>query len=80
MLVAIAGELSKNVIKMAGKQSKRATEILVAPDDAGLESLAALDEGKLTVHLERTFPLEHASEAHELLREGRVRGKLVLTS
>ena len=70
VLVAIAGELTKNVIKMAGKQSKRATEILVAPDDAGLESLAALaDEGKLTVHVERTFPLEHASEAHELLRE-----------
>ncbi|HEX6586198.1 MAG TPA: NADP-dependent oxidoreductase [Solirubrobacterales bacterium] len=81
VLVAIAGELSKNVIRMVGMQSKRATEILVAPDDAGLESLAALaDEGTLTVHLERTFPLEHASEAHELLREGRVRGKLVLTT
>jgi NADPH:quinone reductase-like Zn-dependent oxidoreductase len=32
----------------------------------------------LTVHVEKTFPLEQAAEAHELGEEGRTKGKLVL--
>jgi NADPH:quinone reductase-like Zn-dependent oxidoreductase len=58
----------------------RVTGILVEPDRAGLEALAALvDAGALRVHVERTFPLEQAGEAHELGETGRTRGKLVLT-
>ena len=58
----------------------RVTGILVEPDRAGLEALAALVEtGALRVHVERTFPLAHAAEAHELGETGRTQGKLVLT-
>ena len=57
----------------------RVTGILVEPDRAGLESLAALVEaGKLRPHVERTFPLEQAAEAHRLGEQGRTTGKLVL--
>jgi NADPH:quinone reductase-like Zn-dependent oxidoreductase len=57
----------------------RVTGILVEPDRAGLEALAALvEEGKLRPHVDRTFPLEQAAEAHELGEQGRTQGKLVL--
>ncbi|MEO6088723.1 MAG: NADP-dependent oxidoreductase [Umezawaea sp.] len=36
------------------------------------------EEGKLTVHVDRTFPLDQAAEAQRLLAGGHVRGKLVL--
>jgi NADPH:quinone reductase-like Zn-dependent oxidoreductase len=79
-LVVIAGDLSDEVANAAGQQGKRAAEMLVAPDRAGLESLAALaDEGRLRVVIEESFPLERAVEAHERLEAGRVSGKLVLT-
>ena len=58
----------------------RVTGILVEPDRAGLEAIAELlTSGALRVHVERTFPLAHAAEAHELGETGRTQGKLVLT-
>jgi NADPH:quinone reductase-like Zn-dependent oxidoreductase len=58
----------------------RVTGILVEPDRAGLEALAALvDAGALRVHVSGTFPLEEAARAHELGETGRTQGKLVLT-
>ena len=58
----------------------RVTGILVEPDRAGLEAIAELvASGALRVHVERTFPLAHAAEAHELGETGRTQGKLVLT-
>jgi NADPH:quinone reductase-like Zn-dependent oxidoreductase len=80
MLVVIAGDLSDAVTDAAGQQGKRAREMLVAPDRAGLEALAALaDEGKLRVVIEESFPLERAAEAHERLGSGRAQGKVVLS-
>jgi NADPH:quinone reductase-like Zn-dependent oxidoreductase len=80
LLVAIAGDLGPEVSAAAADQGKRAVEILVSPDRAGLESLAALaDEGALTVVVDRTLPLTEAAEAHGLLESGRVKGKVVLT-
>jgi NADPH2:quinone reductase len=38
-----------------------------------------IDEGKLRIHVHKTFPLALASEAHRLLESGQVMGKLVLT-
>ena len=56
------------------------TPLLVEPDRAGLEALAALvDEGKLRPHVSATFPLEEAARAHEAGETGRTQGKLVLT-
>jgi NADPH:quinone reductase-like Zn-dependent oxidoreductase len=54
----------------------RVAGILVEPDRAGMEALAALG---LKPHVERTFPLEEAARAHELGEQGRTRGKIVLT-
>ena len=52
----------------------------VRPDHGDLAELARLaDEGKLSVHVERTFPLAEAADAWRLNQEGRTRGKIVLT-
>jgi NADPH2:quinone reductase len=37
-----------------------------------------IDEGKLKIHLNKTFPLEAAGEAHRLLEAGSMMGKIVL--
>lgn len=58
----------------------RITGILVEPDRAGLESLAALvADGALRPHVAATFPLADAARAHEQSETGRTQGKLVLT-
>lgn len=45
-----------------------------------LEQCAALvGMGKLQIRLNRTFPLEQAAEAHRLLEQGAMQGKLALT-
>jgi NADPH:quinone reductase-like Zn-dependent oxidoreductase len=81
LLVVIAGDLTDAVNDAAAQQGKRATEMLVSPDQAGLESLAALvEEDALRVVIAESFPLERAAEAHRRLESGRVSGKLVLTS
>ena len=50
------------------------------PDGQRLTTLAQkVDAGQLAVHLDRTLPLEAAQQAHELVEEGHVRGKVVLT-
>ncbi|WP_432831281.1 NADP-dependent oxidoreductase [Dactylosporangium sp. CA-092794] len=50
------------------------------PSAADLRWLADLaDRGLLRVALHRELPLAEATDAHRLLRSGRVRGKLVLT-
>ena len=38
-----------------------------------------IDDGRLRVHLSRTFPLAQAAEAHRLLEDGHLTGKLALT-
>ena len=49
--------------------------VLVEPDRGGLEALAALG---VRPHIEATFPLERAGDAHRLGEQGRTRGKVVL--
>jgi NADPH:quinone reductase len=38
-----------------------------------------IDRGSLKIDLARTFPLAEASAAHQLLEQGSMRGKIVLT-
>lgn len=38
-----------------------------------------VDQGQLKIHVNRVFPLEQAAEAHRLLEQGGMVGKLVLT-
>ncbi|MEV1146762.1 NADP-dependent oxidoreductase [Micromonospora sp. NPDC049799] len=53
--------------------------LFVKPSTADLTVLAGLvDAGRLTVHVERTFPLAQAADAHRLVEAGHVRGKVVL--
>ncbi|HEX2411759.1 MAG TPA: NADP-dependent oxidoreductase [Solirubrobacteraceae bacterium] len=47
--------------------------------DLGEHITPLVAEGSLRPHVEATYPLERAAEAHERLEEGHVRGKLVLT-
>jgi NADPH:quinone reductase-like Zn-dependent oxidoreductase len=79
LLIAPPEGVSEVVAAAANEQSRRATHLLVEPDTAGLEALAALaDRKELRVVVEQSFPLAQAAEAHERLQHGRVQGKLVL--
>ncbi|MDG4864718.1 NADP-dependent oxidoreductase, partial [Streptomyces sp. T-3] len=54
--------------------------VWVRPDSTDLTELADLaDAGKLTVNVDRSFPLAEAADAWRLGQEGRTRGKIVLT-
>ena len=56
------------------------TYCFVRPDALQLAQLVAMvDEGSLRVHVQQAFPLEQVADAHRLLEQGHVRGKLVLT-
>jgi NADPH:quinone reductase-like Zn-dependent oxidoreductase len=80
LLIAVPRDLDDSVRAAAAEQGKRATDILVEPDGAALEQLAALVESdQLRVFVEESFPLEQAGVAHERLEYGSARGKYVLT-
>ncbi|MEU0562501.1 NADP-dependent oxidoreductase [Dactylosporangium maewongense] len=54
--------------------------LLAEPDRAGLEHLTALVlDGRLTVHVDRVFPLDQVVRAHEYGELGHTTGKVVLT-
>jgi NADPH:quinone reductase-like Zn-dependent oxidoreductase len=58
----------------------RFSGIAVDPDPVALRGLAALvEQGKLRVHVQETFPFARVADAHRLLDGGHLRGKLVLT-
>ncbi|WP_328616905.1 NADP-dependent oxidoreductase [Amycolatopsis sp. NBC_00355] len=59
---------------------RRFSGIGVDPDPVALRGLADLvEQGKLRVHVQETFPFERVADAHRLLERGHLRGKLVLT-
>ncbi|MGW4022231.1 NADP-dependent oxidoreductase [Streptomyces sp. NPDC005009] len=52
----------------------------VRPDPQDLQHLSDLaDQGTITIHVSKTFPLDQAADAHRLNQEGRTRGKIVVT-
>ncbi|MGW2644402.1 NADP-dependent oxidoreductase [Streptomyces sp. NPDC001393] len=52
----------------------------VRPDAEDLGTLARLaEQGVVSVHVQETFPLERAADAHRLNQQGRTRGKIVVT-
>ncbi|MEU4264878.1 NADP-dependent oxidoreductase [Streptomyces argenteolus] len=52
----------------------------VRPDARDLGHLAELaEQGTISVHVDRVFPLEQAADAYRLNEEGRTRGKIVVT-
>jgi NADPH:quinone reductase-like Zn-dependent oxidoreductase len=58
----------------------RFSGIGVDPDPVALRGLVELvEQGKLRVHVQETFPFERVADAHRLLDGGHLQGKLVLT-
>ncbi|MFC9156041.1 NADP-dependent oxidoreductase [Streptomyces bauhiniae] len=52
----------------------------VRPDAEDLAKLSQLaDQGAVSVHVDKTFPLEQTADAQRLSQEGRTRGKIVVT-
>jgi NADPH:quinone reductase-like Zn-dependent oxidoreductase len=38
-----------------------------------------VEQGRLRVHVQETFPFERVADAHRLLESGHLKGKLVLS-
>jgi len=74
VLVTVSGSAVPG-LREAAAGRVRIEGILVEPDRVGMEALAAMG---LRPHVEATFPLERAGEAHRLSEQGRTCGKLVL--
>jgi NADPH:quinone reductase-like Zn-dependent oxidoreductase len=80
LLISVPSQADVAPLREAAGDRVRVTGILVEPDRTGTEAIAALAaDGRLRVRVARTFPLELAAAAHELLEKGRAGGKLVLT-
>lgn len=64
----------------AAAAGMRSTDIKALSDTATLTAIAGLiDSGKVSVHVDREFPMDHVADAHRLLEKGHTRGKIVLT-
>ena len=58
----------------------RFSGVAVDPDPVALRGLVGLvEDGRLRVHVQETFPFERVADAHRLLDVGHLQGKLVLT-
>lgn len=70
----IASIADASVVGLGGRY------VFVRPDAADLARLADLaEQDVVTVHVDKTFPLERAADAQRLSAEGRTRGKIVVT-
>ncbi|MER5957461.1 NADP-dependent oxidoreductase [Streptomyces sp. NPDC056121] len=70
----IASIADASVVDLGGRY------VFVRPDAADLARLADLaEQDVVTVHVDKTFPLERAADAQRLSAEGRTRGKIVVT-
>jgi NADPH:quinone reductase-like Zn-dependent oxidoreductase len=80
LLIAIPSSADLAALEQAAGDRVRVTNMLVEPDRAGLEAIAALVEsGALRVRVARSFPFAEAAAAHDLGERGEIGGgKLVL--
>ena len=68
-----------SIVDAKGVKERGGAYVFVKPHAADLAALAGfVADGRLTVHVERTFPLAEAADAHRLIEAGHVRGKVVL--
>jgi NADPH:quinone reductase-like Zn-dependent oxidoreductase len=80
VLVGVLSGVPEDLDRAAADGGVRTARMLVEPDRIGLLGLTDLVEnGRLRVHVDRTFPLAEVAAAHELAETGHVTGKLVLT-
>jgi len=70
----IASVIDPGVLDLGGRY------VFVRPDSHDLEELGRMaDAGQLRVPIAKAFPLEQIADAHRLVAEGHVRGKVVVT-
>ncbi|MDN3258976.1 NADP-dependent oxidoreductase [Streptomyces sp. CSDS2] len=79
-LVTAVAEEDPALVARYEAAGMRFSGIAVDPDPVALRGLAGLvEEGRLRVHVQETFPFDRVTDAHRLLDAGHLRGKLVLT-
>ncbi|MFI8930746.1 NADP-dependent oxidoreductase [Streptomyces sp. NPDC053474] len=79
-LVTAVAEEDTGLIARYEAAGMRFSGIAVEPDPVALQGLVALvEQGKLRVHVQQTFPFERVADAHRLLDRGHLQGKVVLT-
>ncbi|MFE0025077.1 NADP-dependent oxidoreductase [Amycolatopsis sp. NPDC059021] len=79
VVTAVADEDAELAAKFEAA-GMRFSGIGVDPDPVGLRGLADLvEQGRLQVHVQETFPFERIADAHRLLDAGHLQGKVVLT-
>ncbi|MBB1152947.1 MULTISPECIES: NADP-dependent oxidoreductase [Amycolatopsis] len=79
-LVTAVAEDDTALIDKFEAAGMRFSGIAVDPDPVGLRGLVDLvEQGKLRVHVQETFPFERIADAHRLLDGGHLQGKVVLT-
>jgi NADPH:quinone reductase-like Zn-dependent oxidoreductase len=79
LFITIVDRLNEELAQRARAAGKRFAGFSVEPDQVGLEGLVRLvDTGELRIHVEKTFQLEAAGEAHRFLATN-PKGKIVLT-
>jgi NADPH:quinone reductase-like Zn-dependent oxidoreductase len=75
----VSGSGDADDAKQAADLGVRLEGLLVEADHAGMRAIAGLvEQGALRVHVEATFPLAEAAEAHAHGETGRTTGKIVL--
>ncbi|MEU8953698.1 NADP-dependent oxidoreductase [Streptomyces sp. NPDC048518] len=79
-LVTAVAEEDATLIAKFESAGMRFSGIAVDPDPIGLRGLVELvEQDRLRVHVQQTFPFERVADAHRLLESGHLQGKLVLT-
>ncbi|MGW9211448.1 NADP-dependent oxidoreductase [Embleya sp. NPDC055664] len=79
-LVTAVAEDDQRLIAAYEAAGMHFSGIAVDPDPIALRGLVDLvNQGRLQVHIQKTFPFEHITEAHQHLDTGHLQGKLVLT-
>ncbi|MFF5719216.1 NADP-dependent oxidoreductase [Streptomyces buecherae] len=79
-LVTAVAEDDAELVATYEAAGMRFSGIAVDPDPVALRGLVALvEQGRLRVHVQETFPFERVADAHRILDGGHLRGKLVLT-
>ncbi|SEG95358.1 NADPH:quinone reductase [Actinacidiphila yanglinensis] len=79
-LVTAVAEEDTALVARYEAAGMRFSGIAVDPDPVALRGLVGLvEEGRLRVHVQETFPFERVAAAHRLLDRGHLQGKIVLT-
>ncbi|MFF3159385.1 NADP-dependent oxidoreductase [Streptomyces sp. NPDC001251] len=79
-LVTAVAEEDVALIARYEAAGMRFSGIAVEPDPVALRGLVDLvEQGRLRAHVQQTFPFDRVAEAHRLLDDGHLQGKLVLT-